>query len=410
MTTQIEYARSGILTQEIEILSQQEGISQDTLSHRVKKGSVVIMNRNGRIVGIGKGLCTKVNVNIGTSGICINPEEEIKKAVIAEKYGADTLSDLSMGGQVLEIRRAIGEATTLPITTVPIYQAAAKAGIPAMDDDLILRTIEEQVQEGINSVVLHTITEKQVSLVRDKQRILGVVSKGGSIMASYMHYHQTTNPNIRYFSEILEMLKERDVVLSLGNSLRSGCIHDKRDSAQEAELKTNIRLAKQAHEAGIQTIIEWSGGHVRADRIEKNIRYYKKRSRYPVFVAGPLPTDVAVGHDHMAGCVGASIASGAGVDYLCYITPSEHLGLPDPQQVKEGLMAYRIAAHIGDSMKYGLFTDDLMVARSRRDLDWEGQFSHALDPEEARKIRSGSGPCTMCGDFCAIRLMEQILK
>jgi phosphomethylpyrimidine synthase len=239
---------------------------------------------------------------------------------------------------------------------------------------------------------------------------MGVVSKGGSIVASYMHLNSCENPHLSCFDEILGILHDHDVVLSLGNTLRSGCIHDPRDQAQEEELNENIRLARRAHEAGIQTIIEWSGGHVRADLIRENMEYYKERSDFPLFVAGPLPIDTAVGHDHIAGSVGASLASGYGADYLCYLSPSEHLGLPTPDQVREGLIAFRIAAHIGDTMKYGPGTDDYHLARCRHAMDWEGQFRHAIDGDGARSIRKDSGPCTMCGDFCAIRLMENIIR
>jgi phosphomethylpyrimidine synthase len=355
-------------------------------------------------------LSTKVNVNIGTSGSKVIPDEEIEKARLAEKFGADTISELSMGGRIPDIRRAVATCTSVPLTTVPVYETAATLGITGMDEDSIIRTISDQVNEGISSVVLHTIRREQVEQVRDEGRIMGIVSKGGSIIASYMYMNGQENPHISRFDEILEILHDRDVVLSLGNSLRSGCVHDPRDPAQEAELEENIRMARIARDAGVQTIIEWSGGHVRADRIMENMRYYKNRSEFPLFVAGPLPIDVAVGHDHIAGCVGASLASGYGADYLCYITPSEHLGLPTPVQVREGLIAFRIAAHIGDSMKSGPDTRDRRLAHCRRSMDWEGQFRYALDPEGARSLRDTSDPCTMCGDFCAIRLMDRILQ
>lgn len=410
MKTRIEYAQAGIVTDEFRTLAEQEHLSGKQVMSRIASGRIVIMERNERICGIGAGLRTKVNVNIGTSGAKTLPDEEIEKAMIAEQHGADTLSELSMGGPVQEIRAGISAVTTLPITTVPIYEAAARYGINNLDDDLIIKTIADQAAEGISSMVIHTIQTRQIEKIRAGGRIMGVVSKGGSIIASYMHLNDAKNPHLTRFDEILEILYEHDIVLSLGNSMRSGCIHDPRDPAQEEELDENIRLARRARDAGVQTVIEWSGGHVRADRIEDNVRYYKERSEFPLFVAGPLPTDTAVGYDHIAGCVGASLASGHGADYLCYLTPSEHLGLPTPSQVREGLIAFRIAAHIGDSMKYGPAGDDRELARCRREMNWEGQFRFAIDGERARSLKDGDGPCTMCGDFCAIKLMDQMIK
>jgi len=205
----------------------------------------------------------------------------------------------------------------------------------------------------------------------------------------------------------LKILKKYDIVLSLGNTMRSGCIHDTRDKAQVEEIIKNVELAKIANEEGVQVIIEGTGGHIRADRIASYIKFHKRMSDFPLFVAGPLPTDVAVGYDHIAGSIGASIASGAGADYLCYITPSEHLGLPGPEQVREGLIAFKIAAHIGDSIKYGPDDRDMNLARKRAMLDWEGQMEYAIDSERARELAPEEGPCTMCGDFCAIKIMKE---
>lgn len=410
MRTIIEDAQAGVIREEFQNLAEQENIPLKQVIGSVASGQFVIMEREGRICGIGSGLRTKVNVNIGTSGTKVVIHEEIEKAVIAERHGADTLSELSMGGPVRKIRSDIAAATTLPLTTVPIYETAARDGLNSIEEDDILKTIADQAEEGIGSMVIHTVTSDQIGKIMSAERIMGVVSKGGSIIASYMHLNGVENPHLKRFDEILEIMHDHDIVLSLGNSLRSGCIHDPRDPAQEQELIDNIRLARRAREAGVQTIIEWSGGHVRADMIADNIRYYKERSEFPLFVAGPLPVDTAVGHDHIAGCVGASIASGSGADYLCYLTPSEHLGLPSPDQVREGLIAFRIAAHIGDSMKYGPSVTDRDLARCRRSMDWEGQFQHAIDGTRARSLRDNTGPCTMCGDFCAIRLMEEIIR
>ncbi len=407
MKTTIEQARNGDVTAQMEAVAKAENIKIGVLLPRIVSGSVVIMGRGEKSAGIGRGLATKVNVNIGTSSLKISPDEEVKKAQIAEKYGADTITDLSMGGDITGIRQKIFENTTLPITTVPIYQTAAEKGLESMAEKDIIGNIRKQASEGVSSFVLHFIDNKTLGMLKKRKRIMGIVSKGGSITAAYMMLNRCENPFIENFDEILKILKKYDIVLSLGNTMRSGCIHDTRDKAQLEEIRQNVELAKRAHEEGVQPIIEGTGGHVRADRIAEYVRFHKHLSDFPLFVAGPLPTDVAVGYDHIAGCVGASIASGAGADYLCYITPSEHLGLPGIEQVREGLIAFKIAAHIGDSIKYGLNEIDRNLAVRRAELDWEGQMSYALDSEKARALAPEAGPCTMCGDFCAIKIMKE---
>jgi phosphomethylpyrimidine synthase len=248
--------------------------------------------------------------------------------------------------------------------------------------------------------------KRNAGITQEEKRILGVVSKGGSITCAYMLLNNVENPFVEHFDELLSIMKRYDAVLSLGNTMRSGCIHDIRDKAQIAEMKENAELASYAHASGVQVIIEGTGGHIRADRIAKYVKYQKSLTPFPLFVAGPLPTDVAMGYDHIAGCAGASIASGAGADYLCYITPAEHLGLPNPEQVREGLIAFRIAAHIGDSIKYGISEEDAELAARRAELDFEGQLCHSIDPERAEEIAPQNGPCTMCGEFCAIKIMK----
>ncbi len=407
MKTLVEQAKDGNITKQIEAVAEAENVDIPVLLERIAMGSVVIMNRGESSVGIGFGIATKVNVNIGTSSLKINPDEEVKKALIAEKYGADTITDLSMGGNITEIRRRIFENTTIPITTVPIYQTAAEKGLPNMNEDDIIKNIKKQAEGGMSSFVLHCIDSKTLGMLKKGNRIMDVVSKGGSITCAYMMLNMSENPFIENFDGILKILKKYDIVLSLGNTMRSGCIHDARDKAQLEEIRLNVELAKRAHEKGVQAIIEGMGGHVRADRIAGYVRFHKRQSDFPLFVAGPLPTDVAVGYDHIAGAVGASIASGAGADYLCYITPSEHLGLPGTEQVREGLVAFKIAAHIGDSIKYGLNEKDRKLAEKRAELDWEGQLSYAIDGERARALAPEEGPCTMCGDFCAIKIMKE---
>ena len=387
-------------------IARSEGMNPYELCNRIAAGSAVIMQRGRRITGIGKGLSTKVNVNLGTSSTKICIDDEIKKAEIAETFGADTISDLSMGGDINAIRKEIFSHTTLPITTVPVYQAVVEYSLKKMTADDIMRTIRMQAEQGISSIVIHGVNAEMLGELRRKKRLLGIVSKGGSITSAFMLMNQCENPFIEHFDKVISICRRHDIVLSLGNTARSGCIHDRRDRMQLAEIRQNVQLAHRAHLAGVQVIIEGAGGHIRSDRIASLVKYYKKQSPYPLFVAGPLPTDIAVGYDHIAGAAGASTASGAGADYLCYITPAEHLGLPGPDAVKEGLIAFRIAAHIGDTVKYGREVEDIKIAQLRAELDREGQIRCSMDPQRARELSDGDVECTMCGEFCAIRIMR----
>ncbi len=408
--TQVELAKRGVITPQMEDVASCEGIKPEIIRTRVAEGSLVIMTRGEVSVAIGKGATTKVNVNIGTSSAKIDPEEELEKARVAEKYKADTLTDLSMGGDIPSIRRSIYQHTTLPITTVPIYQSVAQQGIYSMTEDHLLNNIEQQVNEGVSSVVLHCIERECIEKLKGNPRIMGMVSKGGSFTSIYMLTNECGNPFLDNFDYIMETLKNNDVVLSLGNTMRSGCINDPPDSPQRQEMHTNMKLAKQANDAGVQVIVEGMGGHVQASEVAGYVRLHKDAGDFPLFVAGPLPTDVAVGYDHIAGAVGASMAAGAGADYLCYITPSEHLRLPNVDDVKEGLVAFRIAAHIGDSIKFGARHQDMELARYRAVMDWDGQMQHAIEPEKASRMCPKRGPCTMCGDFCALEIMHDFLN
>ena len=408
--TQITLAKNGIVSPQMREVASTEKVDPEITRQRVAEGSLVIMARGNRSVAIGKGASTKVNVNIGTSSARIEPDEELEKAGIAEKYGADTLTDLSMGGDIRSIRQSIFQQTTLPITTVPIYQSVVEQGIHSMSEEHILNMIKQHVEEGVSSVVLHCIERNCIEQLRGHKRVMGMVSKGGSFTSIYMLTNDCDNPFIEHFDHIMDILKENDVVLSLGNTMRSGCIHDAPDSPQRKELLTNMKLAKRANLAGVQVIVEGMGGHVRASEIADYVRFHKETGDFPLFVAGPLPTDVAVGYDHIAGAVGASMASGAGADYLCYITPSEHLRLPSVDDVREGLVAFRIAAHIGDSMKYGVQQRDLKLAEHRAVMDWDGQMQYAIDADKPKSMCPDVGPCTMCGDFCALAIMDEFLN
>jgi len=407
MDTLVDRAKNGTITATITAVAKAEGMNPKILCQQIATGSVVIMQRGQRSLGIGKGLSTKINVNLGTSTDKISVGDEIRKAQIAEEFGADTISDLSMGGDITAIRKEIFSCTTLPITTVPVYQAVVELGLKGMTADDILSTLKVQAEDGISSVVVHCANRKMLGAFKKRQRVLGMVSKGGSITSAFMLLNKCENPYVEHFGEVLAICRKHDIVLSLGNTARSGCIHDLRDPFQLAEIRQNVALAHRALDAGVQVIIEGAGGHIRSDRIPGYIRYYKKQSPFPLFVAGPLPTDIGIGYDHISGACGGSAASAAGADYLCYITPAEHLGLPSPDAVKEGLIAFRIAAHIGDTVKYGRDAQDRQVALLRADLDREGQIRCAMDPSRARELSDGDGECTMCGEFCAIKIMRE---
>lgn len=414
--TILEDALAGKETHVIRRAARIEGIKPSMMMKLVASGRVVIMQRKGRApVGIGEGLRTKINANIGTSTEKIDAAAEIEKARVAEKYGADTITDLSMGGPIDTIRESIFRETSIPLTTVPIYQAVADAGsFKVIDESGLIAIIKKHVREGVSSIVIHAGFDRdQLDQLRESKRVMGMVSKGGAFTAAWMLENNRDNPFRSRFEEICRILAERDVVLSFGNTMRSGCIHDLMDEPQEKEIENNAELARKANELGIQVIIEGMGGHVSADRIPQYVTRYKRMIGHrPLFVAGPLPIDVGVGHDHIAGAVGGALAAGAGADYLCYITPSEHLALPTVDHVKEGVIAFKIAAHIGDSIKYGLSSRDRKIAECRRKRDWEGQFRYALDGDTARKIhlQSQTKSCSMCGKYCAIAIMEEYLK
>ncbi|NPV63324.1 MAG: phosphomethylpyrimidine synthase ThiC [Methanotrichaceae archaeon] len=411
----LDTAIAGKEVQAIYAVAKTEGVRPTLLLKQVASGRVVILQRDGKQpVGIGESLRTKINANIGTSAEIFDPGEEVKKAVVAEKYGADTITDLSMGGPIDKIRGGMLEETNIPLTTVPIYQAIVEAGsIKALTEYDLVQMIKKHVDEGISSIVVHAgLTLEMLEKLMGVKRIMGMVSKGGSFTSAWMLQNNNENPFLPRFNEICEILAERDVVLSLGNTMRSGCIHDPMDEPQEEEIEMNANLARRANELGVQVIIEGMGGHVSPNIISDYVAHYKRKTDHrPLFVAGPLPIDIGVGYDHISGCVGGALAAGAGADYLCYITPSEHLALPNVDQVREGIVAFKIAAHIGDTLKYGPRPEDKKLAEYRRARDWENQFQLAIDGDRAREIHlPNKKTCSMCGKYCAIAIMEDYLK
>ena len=414
--TILEEAVGNVISKEMRYVAEIEEIEVEKIKKLISKGEIVIMTRNNNhSVGIGYPLRTKINVNLGTSSSAIDLNEEYKKVEVAQKYGADTISDLSMGGEIDEIRKRIIEISNIPITTVPIYQAVIEADqVSDINEDLIFKVVEKQLKDGVSSIVLHAgFTIATLNALKGK-RIMKMVSKGGSLTASYMKSNNVENPFLHNFESLLELIKEYDVVLNLGNALRSGCIHDKVDEFQISEIKLNNKLAKLANNSGIQVILESLGGHIAANDIIRWVKEHKKMTNNrPLFVSGPLPIDTATGHDHIAAAIGGAFASGFGADYICAITPAEHLCLPTLEDIKNGLIACKIAAHVGDSMKFGLnhlFKDDLELSKNRYLKNWKDQFEYCIDPDEPKKRHPTYGEnCTMCGKHCALSISKKIL-
>ncbi len=414
--TQIERAARGEVTEEIRKVAEDEGLDAVVVRDRVAEGQIVIPanpNRESMVTGIGKGLRTKVNASIGTSTDIVDPDMEVEKARVAERSGADTLMDLSVGGDIASIRRAVMDAINLPIGTVPLYEAFALSierygSAVDMPEELLWEVTEKQCEEGVGFMAIHCgINRRTVEMLRRQHyRYGGLVSKGGSYMVAWMEHNNRENPLYEHFDRVVEILKKHDVVLSLGNGFRAGAIHDSTDRVQIQELLINCELAETGREMGCQTMVE-GPGHIPINEIEANIIMEKRMSgESPFYMLGPITTDVAPGYDHITAAIGAALSSAYGADFICYVTPSEHLGLPYPGDVREGVMAARIAAHIGDMIKHGSMERDREMSKARRDMNWSRQFDLAIDPERAReiKMKRGNGnehTCTMCGKFCA---------
>ncbi|MFX1259266.1 MAG: phosphomethylpyrimidine synthase ThiC [Promethearchaeota archaeon] len=415
--TILKEALRGNITRDMIKVAEDEKIDVNKVINFISKGQAVIMRRlKCKPVGIGLPFRTKINVNIGTSSSTISIKDEIEKVRVSQRYGADTLSDLSMGGNLDVVRNKILENSTIPITTVPIYQAVIEANsITNVSEDLIFKVIEKQIKNGISSIVIHAAFSLEILKKMKGKRIMGIVSKGGSLTASIMNANMIENPFLKNFDYILEFLKEHDIVINLGNAMRSGCIHDKVDEFQLSEIIRNSKLAKKANEKGIQVILESLGGHVNANDLINWIKIHKKlTNNRPLFVSGPLPIDLALGYDHIAAAIGGAFASGFGADYLCVITPAEHLCLPSIEDIKNGLIACRIAAHVGDSMKFGLnhlFKNDLELSKNRFLKNWKKQFELSIDPEEPKnKHPINENICSMCGSYCALSISKKIFK
>jgi phosphomethylpyrimidine synthase len=426
--TQLDQARSGIITHEMKEAARTEGVSAEYLRDGIAAGTIVICHNkkhtNGRPLAVGKGLRTKVNANIGSSADDTDIQKELEKARVAVANGADALMDLSTGGPVDEIRRAVIAETNACIGSVPLYQAALdtlrvkKKAIVDMTVDDIFAGIIKHGEDGVDFITVHCgVIHSTVERMRNEGRIMDVVSRGGAFTIEWMAHNKRENPLYEGFDRLLEITRRYDMVLSLGDGFRPGCLADATDRAQIHELIILGELTQRAQAAGVQVMIE-GPGHMPINQIQANVLLQKRLCHgAPFYVLGPLVTDIAPGYDHITCAIGGAIAGAAGADFLCYVTPSEHLRLPDVNDVKEGVIAARIAAHAADIAKGipGALEIDIRMAKCRKKLDWEGQFALALDPEKARRLRAESGvsdhgACTMCGEFCAYKVMDSAME
>ncbi len=431
MKTQIELAREGVVTPQMKTLAENEDYSPEYIREKVALGEIVIAShpkrKNQRVVGIGTGLRTKVNGSIGTSSDIYDIDLEVRKAKITEEEGADTLMELSAGGDLDNVRRAVLENCSLPVGNVPLYQAfhdtAKKYRNPnRLDPEFLFDLIEKQLDDGISFMAIHCgINRFSIERLRKQGfRYGGLVSKGGTFMVSWMEYHQKENPLYEQFDRVCGLMKKYDAVLSLGNGIRAGAIHDSHDRAQMAEMIINCELAELGREMGCQMMVE-GPGHVPLDEIEGNIMLEKRMSgNAPYYVLGPLPADTGAGYDHITAAIGAANSARYGADLICYITPAEHLALPNEADVREGVRVTRLAVRIGDIAKYPQRRQqEKLMSLARRDMRWEDQLRLLMFPKVAQEIRSSRRPenektCTMCGNFCAmergISLFEKDIK
>ena len=420
----IQNARKGIVTQEMEKVAAAEGVTTAFLLDEIAQGHVIIpVNKNHRTItpmGIGKGLSTKINANIGTSKDCSSLDDELKKLDVAIAAGAHTVMDLSTGGDINAIRREVLKRSTVPVGTVPLYQAAIEAvkngkKIVNMTTEDMFRVIENQAEDGVDFVTVHCgLTREAAQRLKNEGRIMNVVSRGGSFTVAWMIHNKKENPLYEYYDRLLDIAAAYDMTLSLGDGMRPGCIADATDRCQIQELITLGELAQRAMERGVQVMVE-GPGHVPIDQIATNMQLQKRLCHgAPFYVLGPLVTDSAPGYDHITSAIGGAIAAMHGADYLCYVTPAEHLRLPTLEDVREGVIASKIAAHAADIAKGNrrALERDITMAKYRKALDWEGQIKTSLDPERARAMRDSRKPadsdvCTMCGEFCAIKVLNQ---
>jgi phosphomethylpyrimidine synthase len=422
--TQIHYARRGVITEEMKFVAERESLTPELVRDEVARGRMIIpANINHpelEPMCIGIASKCKINANIGDSAVTSSLDEEVAKLKLSMKYGADTLMDLSTGRRIREVREAIIRNSSIPVGTVPIYEILERAGkVEKITVELILQVIEEQAQQGVDYMTIHAgILLRYLPLVAG--RVTGIVSRGGAIMAQWMMYHHQENPLYTHYDEICEIFKKYDVAFSLGDSLRPGSLHDASDAAQFAELETLGELTRRAWMHDVQVMVE-GPGHVPMDQIEMNVKKQMEIcDEAPFYVLGPLVTDIAPGYDHITSAIGAALAGWAGAAMLCYVTPKEHLGLPDAEDVRNGIIAYKIAAHAADIARHrpGARDRDDALSRARYTFDWREQFRLSLDPERAQEYHDATLPqehfktaefCSMCGPkFCSMSISQKL--
>ncbi|GAB6145728.1 phosphomethylpyrimidine synthase ThiC [Desulfocicer niacini] len=422
-TTQMDAARKGIVTPQMTDVLAMERISEKDLLAGIAAGEITlpanIHHKNLKGIAIGRGLTTKVNVNLGVSKDCCHFDLELDKADMAVAMKAHSVMDLSVSGDTRAFRKKLVEKMPVMIGTVPIYDTLTRTGKKGEEITLEewFETVEIHAADGIDFITIHAgLTQKVVQSIHTNPRLTGVVSRGGAILMEWMIKNKKENPFYEHFDRLLDICEKNDICISLGDGLRPGCLKDATDGPQIEELITLGELTKSAWKKNVQVMIE-GPGHVPLNEIEMNMKLQKKLCHNaPFYVLGPLVTDIAPGYDHITSAIGGALAAMHGADFLCYVTPAEHLRLPELSDVKEGIMASRIAAHAADIAKGipGAMEPDIKMGKARFELDWEGQFEVAMDPEKARAYRASSQPeeesvCTMCGEFCAVKRSRDML-
>ena len=426
LVTQMDYARAGQITPQMKEVAEREHRDPEYIRERVADGRIAIpanivhIKKGMRAFGVGEGLSTKVNVNLGISGDKADAAEEWKKVKIAEDLGADAIMDLSNSGKTRKFRQQLIDETPLMVGTVPMYDAIGymeKPLVKLTKDDL-LATVRAHAEDGVDFVTIHAgINRSVIKTFKETGRLMNIVSRGGSLLFGWMEVTGSENPFYEFYDEVLDICHEYDVTISLGDSCRPGCLYDANDATETAEIIELGKLAVRAWKRGVQVMIE-GPGHMAIDEIAANMKMEKRLCHNaPFYVLGPLVTDIGVGYDHITAAIGGAISASAGADFLCYVTPSEHLCLPDAQDVRDGLIATKIAAHAADIAKkvpHARDEDDRM-GQARRKLDWEEMWKHALDPERARERYESSpaateGTCTMCGKMCAVRTVNKVFE
>ena len=417
MSTQLERARNNEITKEMEFVAGTEETNVEELRENIANGFTVIpanrLHRNLKPIGIGRGLHVKVNANIGTSPAKYDVKHELEKLRVSVEAGADTVMDLSTGGNIDRVRREIIKNSEIPVGTVPIYQAVVEKGsIIDLSEGDFIRAVRKHIEDGVDFITVHAGVRKDV-IPLVKKRLMGVVSKGGSFLIKWMEHHGRENPLYTNFDKILKYARRYDVTLSLGDGLRPGCVKDATDEAQIHELRVLGELAEISNKNGVQVMIE-GPGHIPLDQIKKNIELEKKICKgKPFYVLGPIVTDIAPGYDHITSAIGGALAAYHGADFLCYVTPREHLGLPTVEDVREGVIAARIAAHAADIARGKKKEWDDEMSKARAELNWRRMIELAINPEKARRMREECAPrdpmtCSMCDKFCSVKITKEL--